>query len=142
MSIYLIWFLFLKQCGECMDTNEAYCVDENSYYLCFDGKNPSTTELHHCAEGEVCTTTEKICEPKNGTNGVQNPVCGGSCGKCPIKGRYTCVSKTQFGRCLNGVITVVSSCESGHICSSELYEQTNTICAPECVANFVSSNRN
>lgn len=123
----------------CMTTNEAYCVDETSYYLCLDGKNPSKAQLHHCEEGQVCTTSENICEPKNGENNVvNNPVCGGSCNKCPTTGRYTCVSKTKFGRCVNGAITIVSACENGHICSAELYEKTGAICAPQCVADFVS----
>ncbi|XP_061397093.1 uncharacterized protein LOC133332732 [Musca vetustissima] len=126
-----------RECQVCMSTNDAYCVDETSYYLCLDGKNPSKAQLHQCDEGHVCTTSENICEPKKGANNVvNNPVCGSSCNKCPTTGRYTCVSKTQFGRCVNGAITIVSACEKGQICSADLYEKTGAICAPQCVADF------
>ncbi|XP_013108706.2 uncharacterized protein LOC106087982 [Stomoxys calcitrans] len=124
-------------CQECMSTNDAYCVDEESYYLCLNGNTPSTSKLYKCETGHVCTADEKICLPRKGAANVENePVCGGGCNICPTTGRYTCVSRTEFGRCVNNEITMTSSCEEGFICSVELLSKTNAICAPKCVADF------
>lgn len=126
-----------------MRSNEAYCVDETSYYLCLDGKNPTNSTLSKCRTGEVCTDSINICEPERGSGGVVNrPVCSSSCGVCPDASAtyrlYTCVSKTQFGRCVQNAVAITGQCEEGQICSSELYAKTGLICAPDCVTDFVS----
>lgn len=128
-----------------MSTNDAYCIDETSYYLCLDGKNPSNSTLSKCGKGLVCTDSVNICEPERSSGGVvTSPACRSSCGVCPDSTatyqRYNCVSRTQFGRCVQNEVTITGQCEDGQVCSSELYAKTGVICAPECITDYVSSN--
>lgn len=131
-----------QNCKRCMSTNDAYCVDETTYYLCMDG-NHLTNTLHTCPVDHVCTDSENVCEPKVKSDGTTNvAACSTGCSKCPdstaVNKRYTCVSKTQYGRCANGEVTIVSTCEGDSLCSSELYATTGKICSPQCVIDFVS----
>ncbi|XP_023299070.2 uncharacterized protein LOC111681504 [Lucilia cuprina] len=128
--VFLDLSLAVDTCEECM-ANDAFCVDETSYYLCMNGK-PMKTELITCPEDQVCSKSANICEPK----ADDNAICGGSsCNICNIDDKYTCVSKTQFGRCLNGKVAVTSSCEKGSLCSTEMLTY-GQICAPTCVLDF------
>ncbi|XP_065369619.1 uncharacterized protein LOC135961902 [Calliphora vicina] len=121
-----------NKCEECMTDNEAYCVDKTSYYLCMNGK-PLKSTLTNCPEDHVCTNSDKICEPESVAN---KPICDSSCNKCPTDGKYTCVSKTQFGRCIDNEVVIVSSCESGSICNIDMLVKAGQICAPTCVVDF------
>ena len=106
----LVHLTYGQNCEKCLTTNDAYCVNENSYYFCMDG-NPLTATLHTCKDDYICTGSENICEPKVNTDGSANvPACVTSCNKCPdaaaLHKRYTCVSKTNYARCVNGNVTV------------------------------------
>lgn len=119
----------------CGENSAAYCIDESSYYYCMNGK-PMMTTLKKCEEGFVCTDSKSICVDKS----ENVPECSTSCNKCPPEedgNPYTCVSKTEFGRCINNEIVGVESCDKGSVCSVEMLEHGN-ICAPLCVMDFVS----
>ncbi|XP_075168919.1 uncharacterized protein LOC142241064 [Haematobia irritans] len=143
MSILVRWLLTAIACGllgvysvnstcqECM-ANDAYCIDETSYYLCLDGNTPSKSNIYTCKDGEVCTDDEKICVPKT----VASSVCSGSCSQCSAGNRYTCTSRTNFGRCIDGKIAISSPCEKDYVCSTDIYATAGTVCVPECVAEF------
>lgn len=97
---------------------------------------PMMTNLQKCPENYVCTNSFGICEKKS----ENKALCSSSCNKCstgPDSSPYTCVSKTQFGRCINNKVAMVSSCESGSVCSVEMLKH-GSICAPLCVIDFVS----
>lgn len=115
--------------------NEVYCIDETTYYHCMNEK-PLENFLNTCDEGHVCTKEETICVPKSEPGAT--PVCSSTCNVCLPDTRYTCVSQTQYGRCINNEIAVIGNCEDDSICSLEIMDKTNSICVPSCVADFVS----
>ncbi|KAM7342269.1 uncharacterized protein ACRADG_009733 [Cochliomyia hominivorax] len=121
------------KCKACGDVNLAYCVDKSSYYFCLDNK-PMKTKLQKCKDDHVCTNSIKICEPESEQ---YKPLCSTSCNKCPSNGHpYTCVSKTEYARCINGKVAFVDSCNNGSFCNVDLLSKAGEICAPQCVLDF------
>lgn len=114
--------------------NEAYCIDETSYHFCMKGQ-PLKDNKYSCDKDHICTADDNICVPKS-KEGVKS-ICSSSCNKCLPGSRYTCVSQTQYGRCVNGNIALIGDCERDSICSLELIGKTESICVPSCVADFV-----
>ncbi|TMW43442.1 hypothetical protein DOY81_011476 [Sarcophaga bullata] len=97
-----------EKCGECM-SNEAYCIDETSYHFCMKGQ-PLKDKKYSCDKDHVCTGDERICVPESEED--VTAICSSSCNKCLPGSRYTCVSRTQYGRCVNNKITLIGECDS------------------------------
>lgn len=117
--------------------NNFVCVNQTSFRACNKGIPTGTT--FSCESNKVCTSSKSICQEEDDTI---KAVCSSSCGACPAaddeNNMYTCLSRTQFGICIDGKVTYTSSCDANMECNADLYAQTGNICAPQCVLDFVS----
>nr|XP_032290273.1 spore coat protein SP96 isoform X2 [Drosophila virilis] len=128
------------KCGVCQSGNDALCVTETSYYNCFGG-NKYGNEIE-CDEGFVCTNADSICVKKTELEELPDlvNVCGSGssgCGVCSTNQKYTCVSKNQAGRCINGKISAVVNCEDDEICMADIGLTDLSVCVPQCAADFL-----
>ncbi|KAM8709731.1 hypothetical protein ACLKA7_016526 [Drosophila subpalustris] len=127
-----------SQCGVCM-ANKASCETESSYHICL-GENkigPFT-----CDADKVCTNSENVCEQKTNIQGDTLNVCGddnGACQTCANGKLFTCASRTQGARCVNGAMStsIIFDCGEDEICVSEAEDIADTVCVPKCAADFI-----
>ncbi|XP_030571509.1 uncharacterized protein LOC115770397 [Drosophila novamexicana] len=128
------------KCGACQSGNDALCVTETSYYNCFDG-NKYGNEIE-CDDGFVCTNADSICVKKTELEELPDlvNVCGGGssgCGVCSTNQKYTCVSKNQAGRCINGKLSAVVNCKEDEICVADIGFTDVSVCVPQCAADYL-----
>ncbi|XP_030372159.1 salivary glue protein Sgs-3-like [Scaptodrosophila lebanonensis] len=128
-----------QNCEVCQTSNAVYCINQTSYQFCMGDNTVGAVQT--CDEGFVCSNTDDVCvasDTVDNTNILD--VCGnpsdGQCRSC-ANTRYTCVSRTQFARCVGGAIGVVTDCADDEICILDSYSTFGKICVPNCAADFV-----
>ncbi|XP_067647237.1 uncharacterized protein [Eurosta solidaginis] len=139
-----------QKCGECMP-NYALCVNRTSFQICTGDTAtslPIDDEIYNCAENEVCTNSNNICEATPDKVNIIS-VCDespstSSCSSCNGKSpnAMVCLSATQFALCRNTSNGLAPSnplaCPNGQFCSESLMTQHNLkkVCGPQAILDY------
>ncbi|KAH8371728.1 hypothetical protein KR093_008725 [Drosophila rubida] len=129
-----------SQCKTCQSANDAYCESESTYYICLGKQRVGP---FNCNADEVCTNSLDICVNKDEVTGSIKNVCADSgCEVCATDKKFTCVSRTQAARCINGNVSpsLLINCEADEVCISEAETLFGTVCVANCAANFANLN--
>ncbi|EDW40192.1 GL25045 [Drosophila persimilis] len=141
----LLVFVAAQKCQECQSGNSAYCHDQTSYRNCM--QNNPIGDIVTCDSGYVCSNTEDVCVMSYFVDGSSVlDVCGPSggngedCAVCSGSNKYSCVSETQFARCVDQQVSTanVYSCGTDEICVIEALATHGTLCVPTCAATFLN----
>ncbi|ALC43251.1 maker653, partial [Drosophila busckii] len=127
------------KCKVCQELNEVSCESETTYYMCSDNKKFG--DLQTCPYNTVCTNDQRVCVNKL-TESIKNlchniDVWTSKCQNC-TGNEYACVSKTEYTRCIVGMMSFPISCKADEICVTEA-QSTNkdrSLCVPKCVADY------
>ncbi|BFF98327.1 mucin-5AC-like [Drosophila madeirensis] len=141
----LLAFVSAQKCQECQSGNSAYCHSQTEYRNCM--QNNPIGDIVSCDSGYVCSNTEDVCVLSYLVDGSSVlDVCGASggngddCEVCSGSNKYSCVSKTQFVRCVDQQASTanVYSCATDEICVIEALATHGTLCVPTCAATFLN----
>ncbi|KAM8709020.1 hypothetical protein ACLKA7_015914 [Drosophila subpalustris] len=133
-----------SQCGVCMPSRVS-CETESTFHICVGDQKIGP---YTCEADEVCTNSPNVCERRSNIQGSIRNVCGvndngnGECELCSNGNAFTCASRTQGARCVNGVMStsVLFDCGEDEICVSEAYDTFETVCVPKCAFDFIGYN--
>ncbi|EDX10636.1 GD14594 [Drosophila simulans] len=137
-------FVAAQSCQTCLEQNDVYCVDQNSYQNCM--KNGPVGDIIECPAGTVCSNSDSVCALVSELNSTILDVCGGSggngvnCEVCSSGAKYACVSSTQYARCSSSGDVLTSSvynCGTDEICNIDALSTYQTICVPSCASEFL-----
>ncbi|SPP84719.1 flocculation protein FLO11-like [Drosophila guanche] len=141
----LLAFVSAQKCQECQSGNSAYCHSQTEYRNCM--QNNPIGDIVSCDSGYVCSNTENVCVLSYLVDGSSVlDVCGApggngdDCEVCIGSNKYSCVSKTQFVRCVDQQASTanVYSCGTDEICVIEALATHGTLCVPTCAATFLN----
>ncbi|XP_034657860.1 mucin-5AC-like isoform X2 [Drosophila subobscura] len=141
----LLAFVSAQKCQECQSGNSAYCHSQTEYRNCM--QNNPIGDIVSCDSGYVCSNTEDVCVLSYLVDGSSVlDVCGApggngdDCEVCSGSNKYSCVSKTQFVRCVDQQASTanVYSCATDEICVIEALATHGTLCVPTCAATFLN----
>ncbi|EDW40130.1 GL25086 [Drosophila persimilis] len=137
-----------QECNECQSSNDALCLSTTEYKNCMN--NVAIGDTATCPTGTVCSNTAEVCVKSESVDGVNIlDVCGGSsggssegngenCGVCIGSGKFACVSKTQYARCVDQkVSTTPYPCGTDETCITEALGTYGTLCVPNCALTFI-----
>ncbi|KAH8302365.1 hypothetical protein KR044_005598 [Drosophila immigrans] len=129
-----------SQCQVCQEDNQIFCESESTYFICLGNRQVGP---YYCGVDEVCSNSEDICVKKDALTADVKNVCGGGegCQSCSANQIYTCVSRTQAARCINGDVSpsLIINCDADEVCITGV-EAFKNVCVPDCVANFAKKN--
>ncbi|XP_022220931.2 mucin-5AC-like [Drosophila obscura] len=139
-------FVAAQKCQECQSGNSAYCYSQTAYRNCM--QNNPIGDIVSCGSGYVCSNTEEVCVMSHFVDGSSVlDVCGAAganngenCEVCSGSNKYSCVSETQFVRCVDQQVSTanVYSCDTDEICVIEALATHGTLCVPTIVATFLN----
>ncbi|EDW02857.1 uncharacterized protein LOC6562277 [Drosophila grimshawi] len=130
----LIWQLDIVQsnCDVCQ-ANDAACVNQTSYKLCFGKNIPNNDQIFTCPDGLVCTDKAQICFQRSEVPAS----CGDndSCGLCNESKTFACTSRNTFSFCFGATkpTTVNGTCPAGRFCDAS----DVNICVSTATANSI-----
>ncbi|XP_062134594.1 uncharacterized protein LOC133844551 [Drosophila sulfurigaster albostrigata] len=105
-------------CNECQPLNDAACINETSFHLCFGSSTPNTDQTFTCPDGLVCSQQPNICFQRSETPAS----CGDtdSCGLCNSDYVFACTSLTTFSLCYGATTpsTTNGTCPDGRFCDA------------------------
>ncbi|XP_064553983.1 uncharacterized protein LOC135439234 [Drosophila montana] len=131
----LSWQLHLvnSSCNLCQASNDAACINQTAYQLCFGQDSPNTNQIFNCPDGLVCTDKPQICFQRS-----EMPAsCGDtdSCGLCNENYVFACTSRTTFAFCFGATTptSVNGTCPTGRFCDASSVD----ICVATATADSI-----
>jgi len=96
-----------------------------------------------CEADEFCTNSPNVCVKKSEITASVRNVCepyNGDCQRCEAGKKFTCASRTQGARCVNGQMStsIIFDCGKDESCITDGEDILDTVCVPNCVVDFVS----
>ncbi|XP_017848476.1 uncharacterized protein LOC108603837 [Drosophila busckii] len=105
-------------CNVCQPHNDAACLNQTAYQLCFGSGQPSAAQTFVCPDGLVCSDKPTVCFQRS-----EIPAsCGDtdSCGICNLNNVFACTSRTTFAFCFGATTptTVNGTCPVDKFCDA------------------------
>ncbi|KAH8404389.1 hypothetical protein KR222_008676, partial [Zaprionus bogoriensis] len=128
-QLSLVW----SGCNECQASNDAACINQTSFQLCFGESTPDTTQTFTCPDGLVCTEHANICFQRT----TVPSSCGdtSSCGLCNSNYTFACTSLNTFAFCYGATTpsTVNGTCPTGTFCDAS----STNMCVSEATSDSI-----